>query len=52
MIAVAIDARRQRFPDETPYVYQPFAGLEDEYRWSPETYERVIRDYNTKDLGI
>ena len=52
VIAVAIDARRQRFPDETPYAYQPFAGLEDEYRWSPETYERVIRDYNTKDLGI
>ncbi|MYE13261.1 MAG: phytanoyl-CoA dioxygenase family protein [Gammaproteobacteria bacterium] len=52
VIAVAVDARRQRFPDETPYVYQPFAGLEDEYRWSQETYERVIRDYNTKDLGI
>ena len=52
VITVAIDARRQRFPDETPYVYQPFEGLEDEYRWSPETYERVIRDYNTKDLGI
>lgn len=52
VIAVGIDARRQRFPDEEPYRYQPFAGLEDDYRWSPETYERVIRDYNTKDLGI
>lgn len=52
VIAVGIDARRQRFPDEEPYRYQPFAGLEGDFRWSPETYERVIRDYNTKDLGI
>jgi len=52
VIAVAIDARRQRFPEETPYDYQPFAGLVDEFRWNPETYERVIRDYNLKDLGI
>ncbi|MCY3620922.1 MAG: phytanoyl-CoA dioxygenase family protein [Gammaproteobacteria bacterium] len=52
VIAVGIDARRQRFPDEQPYRYHPFAGLEDDFRWSPETYERVIRDYNTKDLGI
>ena len=52
VIAVAIDARRQRFPDEKPYVYQPFAGLEDDFRWNPDTYERVIRDYNLKDLGI
>ena len=52
VIAVAIDARRQRFPDEAPYRYQPFEGLRDDYRYGPETYERVIRDYNTKDLGI
>ena len=52
VIAVAIDARRQRFPDEQPYRYQPFAGLEDDYRWGEDTYERVIRDYNTRDLGI
>ena len=52
VIAVAIDARRQRFPREASYVYQPFVGLEDEYRWNPETYENVIRNYNLKDLGI
>ena len=52
VIAVAIDARQQRFPGEEPYRYEPFAGLEDDFRWSPETYERVIRDYNLKDLGI
>ena len=52
VIAVAIDARRQHFPDEKHYFYQPFAGLEDDYRWNAETYEKVIRDYNLKDLGI
>ena len=52
VIAVAIDARRRHHPDETPYRYQPFAGLEDEFRLDDETFERVIRDYNTKDLTI
>ncbi|MGD9752818.1 MAG: phytanoyl-CoA dioxygenase family protein [Acidimicrobiia bacterium] len=52
VIAVAIDARRQHLPDETPYRYVPFAGLEDDFRFSEETWERVIRDYNVKDLAI
>ena len=52
VIAVAIDARRQHFPDETPFRYEPFAGLEDDFRYDDDTYERVIRDYNTKDLAI
>lgn len=52
VIAVAIDARRQRFPSEQSYVYEPFVGLEEDYRWNEETYEHVIRDYNLKDLGI
>ena len=52
MIAVAIDARRQQRPDETPFRYQPFVGLEDDFRFDDDTFERVIRDYNTKDLAI
>merc|ERR1712216_870580 len=36
MIVWAIDARRQRFPREKPYVYQPFAGLQEKYQWTPE----------------
>ncbi|MFB3106486.1 MAG: phytanoyl-CoA dioxygenase family protein, partial [Pseudomonadales bacterium] len=51
LIAYAIDARRQRFPDEVPYTYQPFAGQETEYRWTPET-RAGLKDYNTLDLGI
>ena len=52
VIAVAIDARRQRFPEEACYRYRPFDGLEDEFRCNDETFERAIRDYNTKDLAI
>lgn len=52
VIQVAIDARQQYYPAEPRYAYKPFAGLEDEFRFTPETFDRVIRDYNTKDLAI
>jgi len=52
VIPVAIDARRRRFPDEVPYTYRPFVGLEDDFRFDDETFDRVIRDYNTRDLAI
>jgi len=52
VIQVAIDARHQAFPDEPVFAYWPFAGREEEFRFTPETFERVIRDYNTKDLAI
>jgi hypothetical protein len=52
VIQVAVDARRQRFPDETSFSYRPFSGLEERFRYNRETLERVIRDYNTKDLAI
>ncbi len=51
LIAVAIDARQQHYPDEPRYTYQPFAGLEEEFRWNAQTRES-IKDYNLKDLGI
>lgn len=52
VVQVAIDARRQHYRDETPFVYQPFSRLADDYRWSPEVFERVIRDYNIRDIAI
>jgi len=52
VIQVAIDARHQRFADETPFAYQPFAGREDEFRFNERTFETVIRNYFTKDLAI
>lgn len=52
VIQVAIDARQQHYPNERCYSYKPFAGREDEFRNTDETFERVIKDYNTRDLAI
>jgi len=52
VIQVAIDARHQEFPNEPVFAYRPFFGQEDQFRFTPETFDRVIRDYNTKDLAI
>jgi len=51
LIMYAIDARHQRFPDETPYSYKPFAGQEERYRWTPDV-KPSLKDYNLLDLGI
>jgi Phytanoyl-CoA dioxygenase (PhyH) len=51
LIMYAIDARQQRFPNETPYRYEPFAGQEDRYRWTAEV-KPELKDYNLLDLGI
>ena len=52
LIALAIDARQQRFPHEARYVYQPLAGQEDENRWSEATRESILKNYNLRDLGL
>ena len=52
IIALAIDARRQRFPDEAPYRYQPLAAEQDAIHWNDAARETLLKDYNTKDLGI
>ena len=52
LIQVAIDARAQRFPDETPYRYLPFVGEEDDNRWNEDTRRTVVKDYNLLNLGI
>lgn len=50
-IMYGIDARAQRFPDESRFVYRPFAGREDQYPWTPEA-KASLKDYNLLDLGI
>ncbi|HBK09100.1 MAG TPA: phytanoyl-CoA dioxygenase [Acetobacteraceae bacterium] len=49
MIGYGIDARRQRFPEQTPYTYAPHAG--ETYQWD-EAAKAGIRDYNLLDLSI
>ena len=51
LIMYAIDARRQRFPGETPYLYKPFAGSNGRFRWTPEA-RADIEDYNLQDIAI
>ncbi len=51
-IQLAIDARAQRFPNETPYRYQPFVGLEDDNRWNETNRETVLKDYNVLNLVL
>ena len=49
VLGLAIEARKQRFPDEIPYEYQPFAGLS--FEWNDAARES-LRGYNKLDLGI
>jgi len=51
VIGLAIDARRQRFPDETPYEYAPFAEKQANIVWN-ETAQAALKDYNLMDLSI
>jgi len=51
LIMYAIDARRQRFPEETPYGYAPLADSSDQFRWTPAA-KADVRDYNLQDIGI
>ena len=51
MIGYAIDARRQRFPHEAPFVYRPFVDSGDSLRWD-ERAKAELKDYNLLDLRI
>ncbi len=51
-IPLAIDARAQRFPEEERYSYQPFMGLEEEHRYTPDIARDILNNYNLRDLGI
>ena len=52
ILLMAIDARRQRFPQEKAYVYKPLAGREDENRWNETARETVLKNYNQRDMFI
>ena len=52
VIGVAIDARSKFYPDETRYPYKPLIGEEESLVFNSENWNRVIKDYNLKDLSI
>ena len=49
LIGYGIDARRRRFPDETPFAYAPHAG--QAFDWDARA-KAAINDYNLLDLSI
>jgi ectoine hydroxylase-related dioxygenase (phytanoyl-CoA dioxygenase family) len=51
MIGYAIDARRQRFPEETAFVYRPHVEAGERYRWD-DAARRAIRGYNALDIIV
>jgi len=51
MIGYAIDARRQRFSSEVPFVYQPLANTGETFHWN-ESARRNVKDYNLLDFSI
>jgi len=51
VLGYAIDARRQRFPNETPYKYQPFEQSHTRFEWN-ESIQSTLKDYNLLDLSI
>jgi ectoine hydroxylase-related dioxygenase (phytanoyl-CoA dioxygenase family) len=52
VVQLAIDARNQARPDEDRYQYAPFAEVENEYRYGPETIANVLSDYTRYDIAI
>ena len=51
VIGYAIDARRQRYPEEDSYRYLPFVQSGKTYPWD-ESARQAIKDYNLHDLSI
>jgi hypothetical protein len=51
VIGFGIDARRQRFPEEKSFEYQPFIEQGLVYEWNEEA-KASLHDYNALDLSI
>lgn len=51
VLGYAIEARKQRFPEEEPYKYQPFNDTNKIFQWN-ENSRKDLKDYNLDDLSI
>jgi ectoine hydroxylase-related dioxygenase (phytanoyl-CoA dioxygenase family) len=51
VIGYGIAARRERYPDEVPFVYRPHAEAGLTFRWD-EQARASMKDYNLLDLSI
>jgi ectoine hydroxylase-related dioxygenase (phytanoyl-CoA dioxygenase family) len=51
VIGYAIDARRKRFPNETPFAYKPHVEAGETWAWDAAA-KAGMKDYNLLDLSI
>jgi hypothetical protein len=51
LIGYGIDARQQRFPNETPFAYAPHVNAAERWVWD-DAARASIKDYNLLDLSI
>ncbi len=51
VLGYGIDARRQRYPNETQYTYKPFENDPTDYTWNSGMLSE-LKDYNLRDLSI
>ena len=51
VIGYAIDARRKRFPHETPFAYKPHVEAGEAWVWDAAA-RAGMKDYNLLDLSI
>ncbi|MCY4094225.1 MAG: phytanoyl-CoA dioxygenase family protein [Gammaproteobacteria bacterium] len=52
LIPLAIDARRQYYTEEQPYVYEPLDHEIEENRFNHETRDTLLKNYNMYALGL
>ena len=50
-LGYAIDARKQRFPEEVAYQYRPFIDSGKTFHWN-DSVKAELKDYNLRDLSI
>ena len=51
LVGLAIDARKQRYPDEISYEYKPLRDDSTTLRWKTGMLE-TLKDYNMLDFSI
>ena len=51
LLGYAIEARKQKYPDEKAFSYSPFLKSGKQFKWNEEARQNII-DYNLDDLSI
>ncbi len=52
IIDLAIDARKQHFKDEKPFIYKPFVGSAEDNTWCEKNRSELLLNYNLNDIYI